>query len=236
VSRYQLVFALLMFLGSPAWIGLLVLGTAAVALADTPAAVIRPDVGLVLLIVILIMWFAPKIATVIDVLSRPDLRRAFGGTGRFLASVVAETVFFLLLSPIMWFGHTVFLAGLMLGRAIGWVGQARDDHAVPWSLAWRRLWPQTALGLGCLAVLAATVPAAIPYALLIAAGLALAVPFAVLTAVPALGHAAVRTGLGRLPEETAPSAALRALGLPALQIAAPDRAPPAPESTQCSKA
>jgi membrane glycosyltransferase len=236
VSRYQLVFALLMFLGSPAWIGLLVLGTAAVALADTPAAFIRPDVGLVLLIVILIMWFAPKIATVIDVLSRPHLRRAFGGTGRFLASVAAETVFFLLLSPIMWFGHTVFLAELMLGRAIGWVGQARDDHAVPWSLAWRRLWPQTVLGLGCIAVLAASVPAAIAYALLIAAGLALAVPFAVLTAVPALGHVAVRAGLGRLPEETAPSAALRALGLPALQIAAPDRVPPAPESTQCSKA
>ena len=33
------------------------------------------------------MWFAPKIATVIDVLTRPRLRRAFGGTARFLASV-----------------------------------------------------------------------------------------------------------------------------------------------------
>jgi membrane glycosyltransferase len=236
VSRYQLVFALLMFLGSPAWIGLLVLGTAGVALADTPAAFIRPDVGLALLVVILIMWFAPKIATVIDVLSRPDLRRAFGGTHRFLASVVAETVFFLLLSPIMWFGHTVFLGGLMLGRAIGWIGQSRDDHAVPWSLAWARLWPQTVVGIGCLAVLAATVPSAIPYALLIAAGLALAVPFAVLTAIPSFGRAAVRLGLGRLPEETAPSAALRALGLPALEMTAPNRAPLASESTQCSKA
>jgi membrane glycosyltransferase len=145
-------------------------------------------------------------------------------------------VFFLLLSPIMWFGHTVFLGGLMLGRAIGWIGQARDDHAVPWSLAWKRLWPQTVVGLGCVVTLAATVPAAIPYALLIAAGLALAVPFAVLTAIPALGKGAVRVGLGRLPEETMPSAALRALGLPALQVAALDRAPPASESTRCSKA
>ena len=32
VSRYQIAFAMLMFLGSPAWIGLLVLGTLAVAL------------------------------------------------------------------------------------------------------------------------------------------------------------------------------------------------------------
>ena len=33
VSRYQLAFALLMFLGSPAWIGLLVFGSIAVAFA-----------------------------------------------------------------------------------------------------------------------------------------------------------------------------------------------------------
>ena len=67
VSRYQIAFAMLMFLGSPAWIGLLVLGTLAVALAGAPAAFIRPDAGMALFVIILIMWFAPKIATVIDV-------------------------------------------------------------------------------------------------------------------------------------------------------------------------
>ena len=65
-------------------------------------AVVRPHAGVPLLTLILSMWFAPKIATVIDVLTRPALRRGFGGAGRFFASVVAETVFFLLLSPIMW--------------------------------------------------------------------------------------------------------------------------------------
>ena len=35
VSRYQLAFAILMFLGSPAWIGLLLIGSAAVAAAPT---------------------------------------------------------------------------------------------------------------------------------------------------------------------------------------------------------
>ena len=43
----------------------------------------------------------------------------------------------ILLVPIMWFGHTVFLIGLMFGRRIGWIGQTRDDHSVPWSLAAR---------------------------------------------------------------------------------------------------
>src|SRR5882672_5192055 len=102
VSRFQLAFAMLMFLGSPAWIGLLVVGTLALAMSPSPADFIRPDAGHALLAIILIMWFAPKIATVIDVLTRPGLRRAFGGPLRFLASVATETVFFILLSPVMW--------------------------------------------------------------------------------------------------------------------------------------
>ena len=174
-----------------------------------------------LLAVILVMWFAPKIATVIDVLTRPPLRRAFGGSARFLASVATETIFFILLSQIMWFCHTLFLAGLPFGRAIGWIGQVRDDHTVPVAVAFRQLWPHTALGLGSLAVLAVTHPVAIPYALLIAGGPALAIPLAVVTALPAVGAMLARIGIGRLPEETAPPAALSGLALPAITAAAP---------------
>jgi membrane glycosyltransferase len=216
VSRYQLAFAVLMFLGSPAWMGLLVVATAALALAASPAEFIRADYGMILFAVVLVMWFAPKIATVLDVLTRPKLRRAFGGGARFVGNVAIETTFFLALSPIMWFGHTVFLTGLLFGRTIGWIGQTRDDHAVPWSAALSQLWPQTLLGLGTIGVLAVTHPSAIPYALFIAGGLAFSVPLAVVTAWPKLGRAFARIGIGRLPEETAPPPALRALDLPAL--------------------
>jgi membrane glycosyltransferase len=220
VSRFQLAFAMLMFLGSPAWIGLLVVGTLALAFSPTPADFIRPDAGNALLAIILVMWFAPKIATVLDVLTRPALRRAFGGGARFLASVATETLFFILLSPIMWIGHTLFLAGVPFGRTIGWIGQVRDDHTVPWGQAMRQLWPHTAIGLGSLAIIAATHPAAIPYVLLLAGGPALSVPLAVITARPAVGIALARIGIGRLPEETAPPLALTALALPAVTAAA----------------
>jgi membrane glycosyltransferase len=219
VSRYQLAFAVLMFLGSPAWMGLLVVGTLAVALAEKPADFIRADYGTMLFLVVLVMWFAPKIATVLDVLTRANLRRAFGGGIRFVLNVITETVFFLALSPIMWFGHTVFLTGLLFGRTIGWIGQTRDDHAVPWSAALRQLWPQTLLGFASLALLGATHPSAIPYALFIAGGLAISVPMAVETALPNVGRACARIGVGRLPEETAPPAALAALKLPAIEAA-----------------
>ncbi len=220
VSRFQLAFAMLMFLGSPAWIGLLVVGTLALAATPNPADFIRPGAGHALLAIILIMWFAPKIATVIDVLTRPKLRYAFGGTLRFLASVATETAFFILLSPIMWTCHTLFLAGLPFGRVIGWIGQMRDDHSVPWSQSLHQLWPHTVLGFACLGLTALTHPSAFIYVFLLAGGPALSIPLAVFTARPALGRALMRLGIGRLPEETAPPRALTELALPAVTAAA----------------
>ena len=225
VSRYQLALAILMFIGSPAWIGLLVLGTLAQAFSHAPGSFIRADAGMALLACVLVMWFAPKIASAIDILLRPELRRAFGGTGLFIISFAIETVYSILLCPILWFGHTLFLIGLLFGREIGWIGQTRDDHAVPFTLALQNLWPHTLLGCAVLGLLAVTQPAAIPYALFLAGGPALAIPFAMMTASPWLGSFAARIGIGRLPEETARPAALLALALPAIEQAAPSPRP-----------
>ncbi len=219
ISRYQLMFAILMFLGSPAWIGLLVVGTAAAAWAGSPASLVRPDAGIILLVVFLIMWFAPNLATALDVLLTRDLRRAFGGPLRFVVSVIVQITFVVLLLPIMWFGHTVFLARLLSGRTIGWGVQARDDHEVPLAIALRQFWPQTLLGIAAVAVLGAAMPAAIPCALFVAGGLVLSVPLAVITTSPAVGQTLARIGLCQLPEETAPPTELRGIGLPAVERA-----------------
>jgi membrane glycosyltransferase len=221
VSRYQLVLAILMFIGSPAWIGLLVLGTLGVAFSDAPQDFIRADAGTALFVCVLVMWFSPKIASAIDILMQPELRRGFGGAGLFIINYAIETVYSILLCPILWFGHTIFLAGLLFGREIGWIGQTRDDHAVPLTLALHNLWPHTLLGCLALGLLAVTQPAAVPYALFLAGGPALAVPFAMMTAWPWLGSLAARIGIGRLPEETARPAVLLALALPAIEQAAP---------------
>ena len=221
VSRYQLAIAILMFVGSPAWIGMLALGTLSLVFAATPADFIRPDVGVALFVLVLAMWFAPMIATAIDILLRTEARRAFGGTARFIANFVIAIAFSILLAPIMWFGHTLFLIGLPFGREIGWIEQIRDHHAVPPALALRNLWPHTLLGCGAIGLLAMTHPAAIPYALFLAAGPALAIPLAVVTAWPSLGLTLARIGIGRLPEETAPPPELSALALPAIETAMP---------------
>jgi membrane glycosyltransferase len=220
LSRFQLAFAMLMFLSSPAWIGLLIVGTLAAAAAPSPGAFVRAGSGYVLLALVLVMWFAPKIATALDVLTRADLRRSFGGAPRFVVSIIVDALFTILLLPIMWLSHTLFIAGLPFGRAIGWIGQVRDDHTVPWPQAARQMWRHMAVGLVCLVLLSVIQPAALPVALLLAAGPALAIPFAVVTALPSVGAALTRLGIGRLPEETAPPRALAALALPALSAAA----------------
>jgi membrane glycosyltransferase len=227
MARYQIAFALIWFLGSPAWIGMFAAMTAGMALAASPGLLTSAPGWL--LGTMLVMYDAPKFITIARVLMRPKLRRAFGGTMRFLASVVAETVFSLMLSPIMWFGHTIFLARLALGHGIGWIGQTRHDHAVPWRLATARLWPQTVAGLTGLGILAVTAPRALPLAFIVAGGgLALSIPLAVVTARPRLGRALCRIGIGRLPEETEQPPELRQLSLAALALAA--GADPAPDA------
>jgi len=76
VSRYQLVLAILMFIGSPAWIGLLALATIALVRCDDPSTIMRADAGGALLIWVLVMWFSPKIAGALDVLLSQEERRA----------------------------------------------------------------------------------------------------------------------------------------------------------------
>jgi membrane glycosyltransferase len=244
VSRYQLAFAILMFLGSPAWIAMFALGVLALAVAPASTAVVNAAPGLALFASLLAMWFAPQIATAIDVLLHPHERRAFGGPWRFVASVAATLTFNLLLAPVMWLAHTIFLARLLIEREPAWSSQQRDEHAVPLSLAIRRLWPQMLLGWAAIAIVGLTHPAALPYVLVLAGGLALAVPFAVITSWPGFGWLLMRLGLGRLPEEIAPPPILRAVALPALTGAVPPigtapaiaATPPSAGLSECSPA
>jgi membrane glycosyltransferase len=69
-------------------------------------------------------------------------------------------------------------------------------------------------------VIATRMPHYIGYALMSAGGLALSVPFAVATASPLIGRLFTQWGVGRIPEETEPPAALAALRLPAMEAGA----------------
>ncbi|MBS1202909.1 MAG: Glucosyltransferase MdoH, partial [Chromatiaceae bacterium] len=157
LSRVQLGLAILMFLSSPAWVSLMVLGVLRLGLARDTGEVLDPALGSILFALIMTMVFAPKLAALADLLLSAAQRRAFGGATRVLAGVVTEVVFFTLLAPVMAIAHTVFMAGLPFGRAVVWGPQRRFGYRVSARDALRRLWPQTLLGLAAFLWLAASV-------------------------------------------------------------------------------
>ncbi|MCC7272757.1 MAG: glucans biosynthesis glucosyltransferase MdoH [Alphaproteobacteria bacterium] len=226
VSRYHLALAMMMYFGAPAWVLFMGLVALRLAIGDTP--VFDPVTGPVLLAVVLAMVFAPKIASAVDVLLRAEQRRAFGGGWRFVAGFVLEFVFSCLLFPITTLAHTVFLLGLPFSRTLGWSGQQRDDHAVPFLFALRKVWLQTVLGVVGTGLFLAASWEAWAYGQLGLAGLLLAAPLAVATASPWFGQVLVRYGICRLPEETDPPEALVRAGLPALALRTPPSRAPLP--------
>lgn len=217
VSRVQLVLAILMFIGSPAWMLMIALMAARDWLVDAAGPAFRPDAGVWLLAVVLTMVFAPKIVSVLAVLARARSRQDFGGSVRFVPSVALETLFSVVLSPVMAVAHTVFIGGLLLGRTIGWTTAVRDDHQVPLGAALQRLWVPTLAGGVMLAWFTATMPGIVHLCLPVAVPLLGCVPFAMLTASPALGTWMARAGIAATPDETAPAPELLRLGLPALE-------------------
>ena len=127
-------------------------------------------------------------------------------------SGLAETLFSILLAPVVAFRVTLFLIGLAFGRSVIWGGQNRDAYRLSWRDAARGLWPQTLFGLGLLTSIGLFAqPQALAWAAPMIAGLTLAMPFAVLTADPRFGRWAARTGLCTVPDEVALPESLRRL-------------------------
>jgi membrane glycosyltransferase len=203
---------------------MMAIGTIALALSETrvgPTVPVSLGAGAILFGLVMFMTFAPKIASVVDLLLRGPARRSYGGGASFLSNVAAETLHMLILSPIMALAHTLFVIRLFVFRRGGtWNSQLRESHAVPWRLAVTRLWPQTLTGCVVIAIVATKAPEKLGLALMGAGGLILAVPFAVATASPLLGILLARVGIGRIPEEVEVPAALEPLCLPALEARA----------------
>jgi membrane glycosyltransferase len=225
ISRFQLLFAIWMYLSSPAWMAMMALGTVMLALSETssaPSVPVKFGAGAALFAIVMLMTFASKIASIVDVLLRRSAPRSYGGAVAFVLNVASETLFMVLLSPVIALTHTIFLTRLFVFRRGGtWNSQTRESHAVPWSLAFAKLWPQMLAGCVVLAVVAMKAPNDIGWALLGTTGLILAIPFAVVTASPLIGSLFARIGIGRIPEENEPPAALLPLHLPAIEVNAP---------------
>lgn len=209
MSRFQLFAAIMMYVGAPAW--MLMTVAAMWKLFDNDFAHIDFAFGMSMFFIMFTVSLFPKIAGWLDIALRTGGAAAYGGRLRFAAGAALETLFSIMLAPVVAFRVTIFLAGLVFGKSVKWSGQKRDAHRVGWGTAARGLWPQTLFGVSAAALIAFTAPSALPWAAPVLIGLCLSAPFAVLTTHPALSRAAARARLCGIPEEFADAPTLKAV-------------------------
>jgi membrane glycosyltransferase len=210
MSRFQLIWAVMMFVGVPAWTLMILLAALkpfdGEALAGFPTGLAK---GLYL--AFLLMYLAPKLAGFLDIALSPGGLQRYGGGVRFALGCVVELTHSFLLSASTTLRTSLFMIGLAFGKTVLWNGQARDAHALSFATAARGLWPQTLFGVVVTALMAHGAPAMIAWAAPLTAGYLLAIPFAMATASPAFGAALADARLCAIPEEFAPPAEIAAV-------------------------
>ena len=217
VSRFQLCWAILMFLGLPAFVLIqpLIVAKAVQWQYETdltlwPAAVLY--VGFI------VASLAPKLMGYLDVVLTPDMLRQYGGGKRFYRAALVELVFSFLLGAVTVLSTSLFMLGLLIGKGMKWTAPVRDAGRVNlWDALWR-FWPHTLFGLTLYAYAWPASPLLVIVSLPLTLGFVLAIPFAVFSAKPEWGVKMRAWGLGSSPEEIDPPQVLEALS-----VLGPDR-------------
>lgn len=208
VSRFQLIWAILMFIGIPAWT--LLIALAAIKPFDgEPMSLYPTGPALRLYLLFLLMSLTPKLCGLVDILLTRGGAARYGGRLKFLAGAAIEIVFSFLLGAVSTFRTTLFMLGLPFGKAVIWSGQDRDAHGISWATAFAGLWPQLFFGIAVLGAMTAASPKLALWSLPLTAGFILAIPFAVWTADPANGLLLARHKLNAIPEEFDTPAVIR---------------------------
>ena len=135
MSRFQLVWAILMFVGLPAWTLMIALLAGAGVAGRTMSPTIPAGWRTFLYVLFFVMYLSPKIAGLADaVLTKGGMAR-YGGPLRFTPSAAIELVFSFLQGAVSTIRTTLFMIGLAFGVGSVWGGQSRDAYGISWSTA-----------------------------------------------------------------------------------------------------
>lgn len=200
VSRYQVVWAILMFLTVPAWtmamIALPFIAADAASIADFPVALAAG-----LYVFYLALTISPKLFSIVSALISPGEVARFGGAWRYMTSIVIETVVGFLHGAGGAIRTTLFILSLPFGGSLSWNGQNRDARGVTWRAAFSAYWPALVFGVGFHGALLAVAPSLVPWVSPLTAGYVLAIPLCVVLASPRVGAFFKRNRLAGIPED-----------------------------------
>ena len=210
MSRFQLIWAIMMFMGVPAWTAIILLS--ALKPFDGEDMALFPTASAIgLYCIFLLMYLAPKLAGFIDIALTPGEMKRYGGGARFTAGCLFELIFSFLLGAATTLRTSLFMIGLLFGKSVMWNGQARDAHALSYATAFAGLWPQTLFGVVIFLLAGVMAPSLLLWSLPLTLGYLVAAPFAVMTASPAFGRFLAWRQLCALPEEIDPPDILKSL-------------------------
>jgi len=214
VSRLHFVMGVMSYLSSPLWmLFLIVTGIDAYIQAQAipvyffsdriePVWPVSFKVEMnIVLIFTLAMLFLPKLMALIVIASSRTNRRAFGGIVRPTISALLETLFSILVAPILMLYQTRFVWAILFRRTIGWPAQQRGDRRTRFNEAVSAHGMQTLIGLAAGLVSYFYVPDFFWWLSPVLCGAVLSIPLSMLSSSSQLGRVARSMGLFMIPEE-----------------------------------
>ena len=211
ISRLHLIMGVMAYVASPLW--LVFLALAAVAQLDAPGGEVAGWLGsadllrwqsAVLFGVVMLMLVLPKGWAWLLLFREPARLERFGGAWRSLMSVVVETLFSVLLAPIMMAFHSRFVFEILSGRTVAWATQQRGEHGTTLSEAMANHRGQVVGGALASVLAWLLVPGLFVWLLPVTLGLMLSPVISSLTSRGSVGRQARTAGLFLIPAEIDP--------------------------------
>ena len=214
VSRLHFAMGVMSYLSSPLWmLFILLTGVDAYIQAQTipvyffsnriePVWPASFTIELkIVLIFTLAMLFLPKLMALIVIASSRTQRRSFGGIVRASISAVLETLFSILLAPVLMLFQTRFIWAILMRRTVGWPAQERHDHRTRFSEAVAAHGVQTLIGLAAGLISYFYVPDYFWWFSPVVCGVLLSVPLSMISSSSQLGRITQNIGLFITPAE-----------------------------------
>jgi membrane glycosyltransferase len=224
LSRIHILVGIMAYVSAPLWLVFMILtmvqGFLESSSAVNSARFSEPDTQFkagLLFGYVMVLLCLPKFFGFLTAMQGSNpLKRSASGF-KILVSVLGETLFSILLAPILMLFYTKFVFSTLTGLKVRWNQQERGEQQLTWREAFSMHAGQTIFALVWFVGTAWLWPSSLPWLAPVLLGLLCSVPFTRITSSVNLGEAAKAKGLFLIPEEVNPPEELRALevGVPA---------------------
>ena len=161
-SRVNILIGIMAYGGSPLWL-LFLLFSPVMFIGERV-----PVQNTFLFVCAMCLLFTPKLLAAARLMAAPERRRPVGGAGKIMLSTLGETLFSMILAPILMLFYTQFVWQSFFGGFAGWGRQKRADDSGP---SWRECVvvhaTHTVLAVGAGALTVWLLPAMFPWLLLV---------------------------------------------------------------------